>query len=210
MINTLETTSTFVKDSKLRMVEASEEGAAIIGVDSPSSLIGKTEMDMFPEELAIGYLENQRRAYNDPSYTSASWVLTPRGWEYWMHSFERQGSLLHGSTINISDSLKGIEFIRNIDIENQCLRLDAVAKGSNATTLTRFEMEIIRQYLLGYPLHQIARDLHKSRDTIKYHLSKFRRHAESWDPDKPLNAILMESGFGHFLLERPLEEWFLD
>lgn len=204
-----EAISTYTKDRRYRLLDTCENGAAIIGADSPGSLLGKTERDLFPEALADNYLEHQRRAFSDPSHTCATWVITPRGWEYWMNSFTVDNELLFGKTTNISNSVQGYGFVKGIDIENQCLHVGdpgTIYQGCHS----RFELEIIRRYMLGYPLSQIAIDLHRSRDTIKYHLAKFRRNAEALYPTMPFNESMIASGLGHFLLCRELSEWFLD
>ena len=51
----------YVKDLESRFVIANREVARRLGVESPEELIGKTDFDFFPREIAKGFYENEER-----------------------------------------------------------------------------------------------------------------------------------------------------
>lgn len=209
-------TTRFAKDRNLKIALTDEVSAAIADADSPSSLIGKNELDLFHGPLADELMGKQLRAFRDGQGRAASWVITPTGWEYWMTDYHVDDNLLHGQSFDVSESHAGMELVRRLDLENRCVRTEDAPAGL-PTSYSEFDLSIMRLYLLGYPVEEIAHRMNRTRNAVKYHIKKFRRHAIEWDEtlngqhdeEKSFGQVLMESGLGHFLLIRDIKDWFV-
>lgn len=51
----------FMKDTQSRFLVANQATAELMGVDSPEALLGKTDFDFYPKDLATSYFEHEQR-----------------------------------------------------------------------------------------------------------------------------------------------------
>jgi PAS domain S-box-containing protein len=55
--------SVYVKDAESRFILANAEAARRVGVATPDDLVGKTDMDLYPDRLAVGYSADEQELF---------------------------------------------------------------------------------------------------------------------------------------------------
>lgn len=133
----------WMKDHKGRFLEVNQKFAAIVGEKTPNSLLGKTDFDYFPKEMAQGYVEDDKKVVSSGvAIDLEEQIQKANGEIYWAETYKSPVTV-NGITIG------SVGFAR--DISEKKRLMSAVQKQANdyQTLVEHLPVNIIRYNLDG-------------------------------------------------------------
>lgn len=131
----------YFKDTQSRFIRNSRSQAALLGLNDPAQVVGKTDFDFFPH-AARAYAEEQEvMRSGKPLVDLEEWVVWPGGQETWVSTTKAPLRNAEGKTIGIFGISRDIterkrteQAIRqlNTDLEKQTEQLEAANKELEA------------------------------------------------------------------------------
>lgn len=157
----------WIKDKNFKYTNCSEGFAFLAGVDSPLSLIGKTDFDLIWTDKADLYLKEDQIVFDGSAYQGNQIQRTSSGIIKIIVSksplYNRNGKIIGtiGSSIDVSHIAKK-------------------SNNKNIEKLTSKQLIILKYVAIGYSSKRIANILHRSHRTVESHIEtlkyKFQCH----------------------------------
>ncbi len=111
----------YVKDAQSRFITTNTAHLRILGVNDLSEVVGKTDLDFFPRELAEQYFSNEQAVMRSgqPLFNKVERVVAPSGQTIWVMTFKAPLRDSDGKTIGIVGVSRDITQLR---VAEQALR----------------------------------------------------------------------------------------
>jgi len=167
-----------IKDKNFKFIYCNEKVAEAAGVDSPQQIIGKTDYDFIWRDQADVYRIGDKRVLRGYSYLNQpelqaqsrglAKILVSKN-QLWNKCNKCIGVMY--SFIEISDCYLKRKSPEFVNIKNRFY----LGRYFNNEYLTRREVEILQNILVGYTSTQIAKLLNLSRRTVETHIDKIKK-----------------------------------
>jgi len=129
----------WVKDAESRFVIANVATATRLGRSSPQELIGKSDLELCPQETAQKYLYDETRVLTTgcPMIDSEEYVLTPKGGKLWLATTKAPVRNTSGEIVGVIGVSRDITARRKAEALHECQAdiLEMIATGASPETV---------------------------------------------------------------------------
>ncbi|MEO8400849.1 MAG: helix-turn-helix transcriptional regulator [Gammaproteobacteria bacterium] len=167
------------KDKNLKYIYCNEKVACGLGLDSPKQIVGKTDHDLFTDEVAHMYRAGDTRVLNggtllnareiQPHTDKTIQILTTK------NQLRNNSNILIGVAISFID-ITGLTCKFNSDIMqyDRHRRRYTFQIGNTTEFFTRREYDVFKNILAGFTAKKIAKQLTLSPRTVECYIEKIK------------------------------------
>ena len=109
----------YVKDAESRFMLANQGVADVMGARTSAELVGKTDFDFYPDDVAKGFFEDERKVIlsGEPLYNREEQVMEPNADTRWMLTTKMPLFDAAGKTVGIIGIGRNITALKNVEAE---------------------------------------------------------------------------------------------
>jgi diguanylate cyclase (GGDEF)-like protein/PAS domain S-box-containing protein len=154
----------YVKDSKSRFLLANQRTADVMGAATSSGLLGKTDFDFYPQEIASGFIEDERKIMlsGQPLVNHEEYIKESSGKSRWTLTTKIPMFDDTGQTIGIIGIGRNITMLKEVEAELERARDEMQFKAAHDCLTSLLNREAILEMLE----HELARSVRENGHTV--------------------------------------------
>jgi diguanylate cyclase (GGDEF)-like protein/PAS domain S-box-containing protein len=154
----------YVKDSKSRFLLANQRTADVMGAATSSGLLGKTDFDFYPQEIASGFIEDERKIMlsGQPLVNHEEYIKESSGKSRWTLTTKIPMFDDAGQTIGIIGIGRNITMLKEVEAELERARDEMQFKAAHDCLTSLLNREAILEMLE----HELARSVRENGHTV--------------------------------------------